>query len=147
MDIRIVTSEEGRADAFRVRIAVFVEEQGIPREEELDEHDATAVHCVGYDGDAAVAAGRLVPGDGYGKIGRMAVIAPYRGRGLGAEVLRTLEGAGRARGLRIFRLSAQLTARGFYDRQGYVAVGDVYDEVGIPHVAMEKGAPGSDGGA
>jgi predicted GNAT family N-acyltransferase len=85
-----------------------------------------------------VAAGRLVVMDGYGKIGRMAVLASHRGTGLGARVLAELEREGIARGLRLFKLSAQLTARGFYDRNGYNAVGDVYDEVGIPHIAMEK---------
>lgn len=117
---------------------MFVEEQGIPREEELDELDATAVHCVAYDGETPVAAGRLLAGDGYAKIGRMAVLPAYRGCGIGAELLEALERQGLARGIREFRLSAQLPARGFYQSCGYAAVGDVYDEVGIPHIAMEK---------
>jgi ABC-type dipeptide/oligopeptide/nickel transport system ATPase subunit len=62
-----------------VRLAVFVEEQGIPREEELDELDEVAVHCVGYAVDTPVAAGRLVLSDGYGKVGRMAVLREHRG--------------------------------------------------------------------
>jgi predicted GNAT family N-acyltransferase len=85
-----------------------------------------------------VAAGRLVIADGYGKIGRMAVLAAYRGRGIGALLLEALEQEGVARGLRHFKLSAQLHARGFYESCGYTPVGDVYDEVGIPHIAMEK---------
>jgi predicted GNAT family N-acyltransferase len=68
----------------------------------------------------------------------MAVLAQHRGKGLGARVLEELEREGAARGIRAFRLSAQLSARGFYDRRDYLAVGDVYDEVGIPHIAMEK---------
>ena len=140
-DIRIVTTPQQRADALAVRIAVFVDEQGISREDEIDEFDAVAVHCVGYDeSGASVAAGRLVLMDGYGKIGRMAVLKEHRGRGLGAEILAALEREGIARGVRLFKLSAQLSARGFYDRAGYEAVGDVYDEVGIPHIAMEKRA-------
>ena len=97
-------------------------------------------------GDRAALANRLLPrlvrrlvvGDGYGKIGRMAVLRDRRGEGLGALVLQALEREGAARGLREFRLSAQLSARGFYDRAGYVADGDIYDEVGIPHIAMIK---------
>ena len=137
-DIIVAQTDAQREDAFAVRIAVFVEEQQIPREEELDEADATAVHCVGYVNGTPVAAGRLVVGDGYGKVGRMAVLAPHRGTGMGARVLEALEREGVARGLREFRLSAQLSARGFYDRAGYVADGDLYDEVGIPHIAMVK---------
>jgi predicted GNAT family N-acyltransferase len=139
-EVVIATTDAQRDDAFAVRIAVFVAEQGIPREEELDELDDVAVHCIGYADGEPVAAGRLVIMDGYGKIGRMAVLASHRGTGLGVAVLSALEAAGIERGLTLFRLSAQLTARGFYDRAGYVAVGDVYDEVGIPHIAMEKRA-------
>lgn len=127
-----------RDDAFAVRIAVFVEEQQIPKSEELDEFDASAVHAVGYLDDAAVAAGRLVPGDGYAKIGRMAVLQEHRGRGYGAAILSALEREALARGLRELRLSAQLHAAAFYERAGYRRAGDVYDEVGIPHVAMSK---------
>ena len=84
---KIVSTPQERDDAFAVRIAVFVDEQGISREDELDELDATAVHCVAYDGATPVGAGRLVLADGYAKIGRMAVLASHRGRGIGALVL------------------------------------------------------------
>jgi predicted GNAT family N-acyltransferase len=53
-------------------------------------------------------------------------------------VLAALEAEGAGQGVREFRLSAQLSARGFYDHLGYADVGDVYDEVGIPHIAMQK---------
>jgi predicted GNAT family N-acyltransferase len=137
-DVTIVSTPRQRADALSVRIAVFVDEQGIAREDEIDEYDDVAVHAVGYDGETPVAAGRLVLMDGYAKIGRMAVLKEHRGSGLGAQVLAALEREGAARGMRLFKLSAQMSARGFYDRAGYTAVGDVYDEVGIPHIAMEK---------
>jgi predicted GNAT family N-acyltransferase len=138
IDVIIAATPQQREDAFVVRIAVFVDEQQIPREEELDDLDAIAVHCVGYAGGTPVAAGRLVPEDGYAKIGRMAVLRSHRGTGIGAGVLEALEREGAARGIRHFKLSAQIHARGFYDRCGYTPVGDVYDEVGIPHIAMEK---------
>lgn len=136
--VRIAQSPRERDDAFAVRIAVFVEEQRIPREEELDELDETAVHAVGYLDGEPVAAGRLVIGDGYAKIGRMAVLASHRGRDYGAAILDALELEAIARGLREARLSAQLHAAPFYERAGYAREGDVYDEVGIPHVAMRK---------
>lgn len=137
-DVRIVSTPREREDALAVRIAVFVDEQGISREDEIDEYDETAIHCVGYEAAQPIAAGRLVLMKGYGKIGRMAVLKSHRGHGVGALVLSALEREGAARAVPAFRLSAQLTARGFYERNGYAAVGDVYDEVGIPHVAMEK---------
>lgn len=138
IDVRIVQTPGERDDAFRVRIAVFVDEQRIPREEELDADDDRALHCVAYVDGEAVGAGRLVEMDGYGKIGRMAVLREHRGHGIGKAILDALEREGAARGLREIRLSAQLTARGFYERAGYEGVGDVYDEVGIPHIAMRK---------
>jgi predicted GNAT family N-acyltransferase len=127
-----------REDAFRVRIAVFVDEQRIPASEELDELDASAVHAVGYLDDAPIAAGRLVLADAYAKIGRMAVLAEHRGAGYGAAILEALEREARRQGVRDARLSAQLHAAAFYERAGYAREGAVYDEVGIPHVAMRK---------
>lgn len=134
----IATTPQERDDAFAVRVAVFVGEQGISRSDELDDFDASATHCVGYVDGAPVAAGRLLLFDGYAKIGRMAVLASHRGTGLGALVLDALEREGVGRGMRCFKLSAQLHARGFYERCGYTAHGDVYDDVGIPHIDMEK---------
>ncbi|HEX5479022.1 MAG TPA: GNAT family N-acetyltransferase, partial [Dehalococcoidia bacterium] len=124
--------------AFAVRIAVFVVEQQIPREEELDDLDAAATHAVGYLDGTPVAAGRLVADEGYAKIGRMAVLREHRGRGYGAAILDALEREARAAGATRTQLSAQLHAAPFYERAGYVREGDVYDEVGIPHVAMWK---------
>lgn len=136
--IVVASTRREREDAVSVRIAVFVVEQGIPREEEIDEHDDTAIHCVGYVDDTPVAAGRLVIADGYGKVGRMAVLPSYRSRGLGRLVLDALEREASSHGIPLLKLSAQLSARRFYDRAGYTPVGDIYDEVGIPHIAMEK---------
>jgi predicted GNAT family N-acyltransferase len=134
----IVETLRQRDDAFAVRIAVFVEEQQIPRREELDELDDTATHAVGYLDVTPVAAGRLVLAGGYAKIGRMAVLRDHRGHGYGARILEALESEARAHGVVQIRLSAQLHAAPFYERAGYVGEGDVYAEVGIPHVAMVK---------
>lgn len=139
----IATTPQERADAFAVRLAVFVGEQQIAVEEEIDEHDDTdAVHCIGYADGTPVAAGRLVPmrdgGGDYGKIGRMCVLASHRGSGVGAAVLETLERYGASQGVTLFRLGAQLTAQGFYERAGYTAFGDIFDDAGIPHIMMEK---------
>ncbi len=132
-----ITSQQ-RDDAFAVRIAVFVEEQGIDRSDELDDFDASATHCVAYVDGTPAAAGRLLLFDDHAKIGRMAVLASHRGAGVGALVLDALEREAAAHGIRHIKLSAQLHARGFYERCGYTAHGDLYDDVGIPHVDMEK---------
>ncbi|MBF6599506.1 MAG: GNAT family N-acetyltransferase [Dehalococcoidia bacterium] len=138
IDVVVARTPEERDAAFRVRIAAFVVEQRIPRAEELDALDATATHAVGYVDGKPVAAGRLVLDGMQAKIGRMAVLKEHRGRGYGTAILAALEREARARGLRRCRLSAQVHAAGFYERAGYTRLGDVYDEVGIPHVGMEK---------
>ena len=134
----IAATSAQRDDAFAVRIAVFVDEQGIARGDELDDFDASATHCVAYVDGTPAAAGRLLLFEDYGKIGRMAVLASHRGTGLGALVLDALEREAAAHSISHIKLSAQLHARGFYERCGYTAHGDIYDDVGIPHVDMEK---------
>ncbi|GAB3193436.1 GNAT family N-acetyltransferase [Geodermatophilus arenarius] len=130
-------------EVVAVRTRVFVEEQGVPPEVEQDAADATAVHAVsrGLHGDLAgrvVATGRLLERDGRGVIGRMAVDAAARGAGHGAAVLTELHRQAALRGLTEVELHAQVTARGFYERAGYTAVGEEYEEAGIRHVTMRR---------
>lgn len=129
------------ADAHAVREAVFVQEQGIAREDEWDAADAGAVHVVAYNGlDQPVATGRLLhEADGrVAHIGRMAVLRNLRGAGHGAVVMAALEQAARGRGVRELQLNAQQSAAAFYQRLGYQAEGAPFDEVGIPHLSMRK---------
>ncbi len=122
-----------------LRTRVFVEEQGVPPEVERDAADATAVHVVARDAAGRlVATGRLLPGDGRAAIGRMAVDAAARGGGYGAAVLAVLHREAVRRGLTEVELHAQVTARGFYERAGYTAVGGEYEEAGIVHVTMRR---------
>jgi predicted GNAT family N-acyltransferase len=121
-----------------LRTRVFVHEQGVPPEIEQDAADATAVHAVSRDDSGAVVAtGRLlVREDGTAAIGRMATDAAARGAGHGAAVLGALQEEARRLGAAIVELHAQVAARGFYERAGYLAVGPEYDEAGIRHVTM-----------
>jgi predicted GNAT family N-acyltransferase len=123
------------AAAGALRTAVFVREQGIPAELEWDEWDARSVHCVAYRSDEPVGTGRLLPD---GRIGRMAVRADLRGQGIGRRVLEALMAVARARGDTRIELSAQRQVEQFYRAQGFVPVGEPYDEVGIAHVKMRR---------
>ncbi|HTK02294.1 MAG TPA: GNAT family N-acetyltransferase [Bordetella sp.] len=128
-----------RNDASAVRHAVFVIEQKVPPEIEMDEFDAVCVHAVAYAADGQVlGTGRLLP-DGH--IGRMAVHRAARGLGIGARLLQALVEAGRAAGHRTLMLNAQTHARGFYEGQGFVVEGDEFMDAGIPHVAMTRVFP------
>jgi predicted GNAT family N-acyltransferase len=128
------------AEASPLRRTVFVDEQGVPEHEEWDAADARCLHAVARNGlGQAVATGRLLPAEhGVAKLGRMAVLRPLRGTGVGAHVLAALEQAARQRGDTVVSLSAQVPAQGFYARAGYVPEGEPYDEVGIPHIRMRK---------
>ena len=119
----------------QLRETVFVREQAVPPEIEWDGRDRDAVHVIARDGEQAVACGRLLAD---GKIGRMAVLPAWRGRGVGAAVLAALVDEARQRGLRRVYLHAQAHAEGFYAGQGFDAEGDRFEEAGIPHVAMAR---------
>lgn len=123
-----------REDLRAVRETVFVSEQGVPADMEWDEHDAAALHLLARDDRRRpVGTGRLLT-DGH--IGRMAVLAQWRGRGIGTALLNALIDAARARGLGQVALNAQCSAVGFYERLGFVPEGPVFDEAGIPHRHM-----------
>ncbi|MGY1719827.1 GNAT family N-acetyltransferase [Blastococcus sp. SYSU DS0552] len=122
-----------------LRSRVFVEEQGVPPEIEQDDADAVAVHVLSRDASGrVVATGRLLLDGATARIGRMAAAAEVRGRGHGAAVLAELHRQAVARGARAVELHAQLPARRFYERAGYAAVGEVYEEAGIAHVTMRR---------
>jgi predicted GNAT family N-acyltransferase len=126
--------------AAAVRIAVFVQEQGIPVAEEWDADDAGALHAVITDAqDVPIATGRLLqPQPGLAQIGRMAVLSSHRGQHLGASILQALCDAAYARGDTQCVLHAQRSAEGFYRRHGFEPEGEPYDEVGIDHITMRK---------
>ena len=135
--IELLSWEQARTEASRIRTLVFVDEQCVPAEVEMDEHDASSVHALAYDPDApdAVGTGRLLP-DGH--IGRMAVRREWRGRGVGSAILVRLVAAARARGDAAVVLAAQTHAIGFYRRHGFVPEGGVYMDAGIPHQNMRR---------
>jgi predicted GNAT family N-acyltransferase len=127
-----------QAAAQAVRTTVFVDEQGIAPEDEWDADDATALHAVLFDlnGQPLGNARLLQPSAGLAKVGRMAVLKEARRLGYGARLLQALLREARRRSNKEVRLSAQRTAEKFYAAQGFVVVGEPFDEVGIPHVEM-----------
>ena len=122
-------------DAKIIRFEVFVEEQKVPAELEMDHMDAVCVHAVAYDAAGTpVGTGRLLP-DGH--IGRMAVRKIARGTGIGGALLKVLMDQARARGDKQVVLSAQSHAAPFYERHGFAIDGDEFFEAGIAHINMQ----------
>ncbi len=132
IDLGAWTAQEALARPLRSE--VFIVEQQVPVALEWDEMDAVSLHAIVFDGAGnAVGTGRLLP-DGH--IGRMAVRRDVRGQGAGAALLAALMEAARRRGQSEVRLNAQVHARGFYERFGFAAEGDTFDDAGIAHVHM-----------
>jgi predicted GNAT family N-acyltransferase len=134
--IRVCSWNQARPEAQRIRELVFVQEQGVPRELEMDEMDAHCRHALASAEDGSVVGtGRLLP-DGH--VGRMAVLKPWRRKGVGALLLQALVDEARARGDGVARLNAQTSAAGFYRRYGFEVEGPEFMEAGIPHVPMQR---------
>jgi predicted GNAT family N-acyltransferase len=138
MRIERASFEADYAAIRHVRITVFVEEQHVPEEIELDERDPLCLHVVAYDqGGAPIGTGRLDVAYG-GKIGRVAVLAHARGGGVGSALMSRLHELAASAGLRAVWCNAQLSAAVFYERLGYRAGGERFFEAGIEHVRMDR---------
>ena len=122
-----------RAQLERIRRAVFIDEQKMLETDEWDDDDAQSVHVLALLNREPVGTGRLNPA---GKIGRIAVFAGSRGRGVGASILRRLLEEARRHGIREPWLHAQLQALPFYGKLGFRSEGDAFEEAGILHVRM-----------
>jgi predicted GNAT family N-acyltransferase len=143
-EVRRFDGETAFPDAYEVRRDVFIKEQDVDEDIELDGRDDEATHFVVYDvaDDRPVATARLrYEDDGSAKAERVAVLREYRGRGLGRLVMEHLEAQARENGCVRVRLNAQTAVEGFYERLGYGRVGEVFVEADIPHVEMMKRFP------
>ena len=138
--VKLVETEEDMEAAVGIRFRVFVDEQSVPPEIELDEYDAVATHALALDGRQAIGTGRMYFEDGEAHIGRMAVDLPYRRRGVGGLVLRFLEEEAKAQGATEIVLHAQDYVKAFYASHGYAEHGETFMEAGILHVEMRKRA-------
>jgi predicted GNAT family N-acyltransferase len=141
----VVDADYGRdlAALRAVREPVFVHEQQVPIELEWDDLDPLSEHVLAVDdAGTAIGTGRLTPAR---KIGRMAVLPAWRGRGVGAALLVRLVARARQLGYRQVALNAQVDAIGFYARYGFVAYGERFEEAGIQHQSMRLDL--ADGGA
>jgi predicted GNAT family N-acyltransferase len=158
--VRRVTSDKALAKAFAIRMRVFVKEQGVPEEIELDRDDQRAIHFLALDGPKAVGTARVLLHRASAKIGRMAVLKSYRGRGVGNKLLKRAIATARRReaqeqrskvrgqksdlknkkilhcGARTIYLHAQVPVIGFYQRMGFRCAGPIFNEAGIAHRKM-----------
>lgn len=137
IDVKPVSDLADLRASLRIRLAVFVSEQNVPLDEEIDADDARAVLYLASIGDRAVGTSRLVARDsGRWIIGRLAVLRPYRKQGVGTALMeRMLSDAG---DFRTIALNAQAAAVSFYERWGFEIVGEEFMDAGILHRPMER---------
>ena len=137
--VKLVETPEEWEAACRLRVRVYVCEQGVPLADEFDEHDAGAVHAAAVADGAVVGTGRMftLP-TGETLIGRMAVEPANRREGIGGLVLDFLEEQAALGGATSVTLHAQTYVTAFYEGHGYVACGEPFMEVRIEHIKMVK---------
>ncbi len=138
--VRPARWQADEAAIARIRRTVFIAEQGVPDALEWAAWDGDCTWFVAEDrAGTLIGIGRLTPG---GRVGRMAVLPEWRGRGVGSALLAAALSEARGRGQRRVELSAQSRAVPFYERHGFRAIGDEYLDAGIPHrtMTLELGA-------
>lgn len=130
-------TENNEKDWHRVRKTVFQKEQGF--QQEFDDIDTTAVHVTLYEDEQLLGCARCFPvTEEAWRIGRIAVLASYRGKGYGAMLLRQAEQCAKEHGAKVVHLDAQQRVQAFYERYGYVVCGTVHMDEHVPHVEMKR---------
>ncbi len=137
MSVRIAQTDD-LAACLALRHQVFVQEQGVPEEEEVDELDQTAIHLAATKNGQTLGTARVVLTGTSAKIGRVCVARSHRGSGLGAALIRACLDEARRSGATRAKLGAQVVATGFYERLGFAVTSGEYDDAGIAHVDMER---------
>ncbi|WP_188208044.1 GNAT family N-acetyltransferase [Alkalibacillus aidingensis] len=139
LNVQKVETKRQLDEAYDIRKIVFVEEQKVPIEEEMDEHDDTATHFIGYNLERRpVAASRLRLVDEYGKLERICVLKEERDHGYGRDIILAMEDHVKSKGFAKTKLNAQTYAEEFYKKLGYETVSCEFMDAGIPHVTMVK---------
>ncbi|MBW4649986.1 MAG: GNAT family N-acetyltransferase [Kastovskya adunca ATA6-11-RM4] len=137
--LKVVTYADELDAIQRVRKTVFQQEQGVDPALEFDGQDEAAQHIVLYlDGQPVGTARLRYISDRLVKIERVAVVADYRGRGLGRQIMETALCVLRSQPVSVVKIHAQLTVQPFYEKLGFVPQGEVFEEAGIPHIEMRK---------
>ncbi|WEG11901.1 GNAT family N-acetyltransferase [Pullulanibacillus sp. KACC 23026] len=139
LEVVVCEKEQDYQNALYIRRIVFIEEQQVPEELEIDDHEKDAIHFVVYDQNREpVGAGRLRNKGNMAKVERICVLKNRRGEHIGEALMGKLEQVAEEKGFTNLLLNAQTHAQGFYEKLGYKVTSDLFYEAGIPHVEMKK---------
>lgn len=138
MTFKIVENQQELEDAFSIRRTVFIDEQNVPAEEELDQHEDEATHFVLYHEGSPIGAGRFRFVNGYGKVERICVLKEARKTGAGKKIMMGIEDYALDQDIHKLKLNSQTHAIPFYAGLGYEVVSEEFLDAGIPHKTMIK---------
>lgn len=139
MRIKIAITPEELKAVYDIRSEVFIKEQHVPQEEEMDDYDKTAIHFIVSDDGNPVGAARMrFTEDGYGKLERICVLKSQRGKSIGKKLIEKMEKEIIIQDFQKAKLNAQTHAVDFYQKLGYDVISDEFMDAGIPHVTMVK---------
>ncbi|GEK34226.1 GNAT family N-acetyltransferase [Kurthia sibirica] len=136
-----ITNNDDLQRALKIRKEVFVKEQKVPEDIEVDEFDilnGACSHVLLTVDQEAVGTGRVRLVEHYGKLQRVAILQSYRKHGFGKVIILKLEELASELGATKVKLDAQVHAIGFYEKLGYEVQSDVFQDAGIDHVLMVK---------
>lgn len=138
MIIKITKNDYEYQQALNVRKTVFVDEQKVSLEEEIDDLEDVSIHMIGVHKDEVIAASRIRFVDDYGKLERIAIKKDFRGNNFGLQMVRAMEEVIIKNNYHLAKLNAQTYATTFYEKLGYLVVSEEFIDAGIPHVTMTK---------
>ena len=130
----IVKNKDMLSECFYIRREVFVKEQGVPLENELDSFEEESIHIIGYDKNMYLLHVRDLDLITTQKVERVAILKPYRKDGYGKTMMHAIERFAKDKGYNQLVLNAQVQAQGFYEKLGYIQTGPVFIEENIDHI-------------
>lgn len=135
-----VTNDQMLQDCFKIRKEVFVKEQHVPEDNEIDKYENEAIHIIGYNEDnLPIATARIrMLNEEIGKVERVAILKEYRGLGLGLKLLQFVKKIAHTHQLTFLTMHAQYYAIPFYEKLGYSTSGEPFYEENIKHIVMDK---------
>lgn len=139
MDFIEIKQTDDIKASLKIRNEVFIKEQRVPKDLELDEYDKDAMHFIAYCKDQAVGCARARLKDDYLKIERVAVLKNFRGKGIAIRLMRFVEEYLQSLyPKKALKLNAQSDVEEFYKKLGYQSIGEYFYEAGIKHIEMKR---------
>lgn len=138
IEIKVVQNKEEFKIAYGIRIKVFVEEQKVPIEMELDEFDNSAIHIILYKDNKAIGCGRIIIQGKTARIGRIAILKEYRRNGYGKKICEKLISLAEENQMDEIVLHSQCYVTNFYKKIGFKKYGKNFEEAGIEHIEMRR---------